>query len=61
MLDNQLGYSKSSITRFINSLSNKGIIEFMDNKFILQDKMLQLWLKVKFETQSCYLFKVNFI
>ena len=54
MLDNQLGYSKSSITRFINSLSNQGIIEFMDNKFILQDKMLQLWLKVKFETQGCY-------
>ena len=55
-LDNQLGYSKSSVTRFIDSLSNQGIIEFntMDKKFVLADNMLQFWLKIKLETNGCY-------
>ena len=54
-LDKQLGYSKSSVTRFIDSLSNQGIIEFSQNKkFVLADKMLQFWLKIKFETAGCY-------
>lgn len=55
VLDNELGYSKSSITRFIDSLSNQGIIEFnYDKKFVLADKMLQTWLKIKYETTGCY-------
>lgn len=54
-LDKQLGYAKSSVTRFIDSLSNQGIIEFSyDKKFVLADKMLQFWLKIKFETSGCY-------
>lgn len=54
-LDKQLGYSKSSITRFIDSLSNQRIVEFsVDKKFGLADKMLQFWLKIKFETMGCY-------
>lgn len=54
-LDKQLGYSKSSISRFIDSLSNQGIIEFSrDKKFVLADKMLQFWLKIKLETNGCY-------
>ncbi|MFM5883607.1 ATP-binding protein [Methanobrevibacter gottschalkii] len=54
-LDKQLGYSKSSITRFIDSLSNQRIVEFsVDKKFVLADKMLQFWLKIKFETMRCY-------
>ena len=54
-LDQQLGYSKSSVTRFIDSLLNQGIIEFSrGNKFVLADKMLQFWLKIKFETNGCY-------
>ncbi|MBQ9026984.1 MAG: ATP-binding protein [Methanobrevibacter sp.] len=54
-LDNELSYSKSSITRFIDSLSNQGIIEFsFDKKFVLADKMLKLWLKIKFETTGFY-------
>lgn len=55
-LNKQLGYSKSSISRFIDSLSNQGIIEFntMDKNFVLADKMLQFWLKIKLETNGCY-------
>lgn len=54
-LDTQLDYSKSSISRFIDSLSNQGIIEFnRGKKFVLSDKMLQLWLKIKFETNGFY-------
>ncbi|WP_407376307.1 hypothetical protein [Methanobrevibacter sp.] len=54
-LDNELGYAKSSITRFIDSLSNQGIIEFnRERKFVLADKMLERWLKIKHETNGFY-------
>ena len=54
-LDNELGYAKSSITRFIDSLSNQGIIEFnRERKFVLADKMLERWLKIKYETNGFY-------
>ena len=52
-LDNELGYAKSSITRFIDSLSNQGIIEFN-----LADKMLEMWLKIKHETMGFTHYKV---
>ena len=54
-LDENLGYSKSSISRFIDSLSNQGIIEFtLDRNFVLSDKMLEFWLKIKFENNGFY-------
>jgi hypothetical protein len=54
-LDNEMGYSKSSVSRFIDSLSNKGIIEFnKDKKFVLADKMLARWLKIKYDTNGFY-------
>ena len=58
-LDNELGYAKSSITRFIDSLSNQGIIEFnRDRRFVLADKMLEMWLKIKHETMGFTHYKV---
>lgn len=58
-LDNELGYAKSSITRFIDSLSNQGIIEFnRDRRFVLADKMLEMWLKIKHETMGFTPYKV---
>ena len=58
-LDNELGYAKSSITRFIDSLSNQGIIEFnRDRRFVLADKMLEMWLKIKHDTMSFTHYKV---
>ena len=55
-LDKHLGYSKSSVSRFIDSLLNQGIIEFnsLDQKFVLADKILEFWLKIKLETTGCY-------
>ncbi len=53
-LDNELGYSKSSITRFIDSLLNQGIIEFINKEYVLADKMLARWLKIKYETNGFY-------
>ena len=54
-LDKNLGYSKSTVTRFIDSLSNQGIIEFNHDKhFVLADSMLALWLKTKFENTGYY-------
>ncbi len=54
-INNDLDYSRSSIFRFIDSLSNQGIIEFdRDNKFVLADKMLEVWLKIKHENNGYY-------
>ena len=54
-LTENFNYSKSSVTRFIDSLSNQGIIEFEYGKnFVLADKMLKLWLKIKFNTKGTY-------
>ena len=54
-IKSDLKYSNSSITRFIDSLSNRGIIEFSrDNKFVLADTMLEKWLKIKFKTAGFY-------
>lgn len=54
-LENELGYAKSSIKRFIDSLSNQGIIEFnSEKKFVISDKMLERWLKIKHEYNGFY-------
>ena len=53
--DKKLGYSKSSISRFIDTLSNQGIIEFDRNRqFVLADSMLENWLKIKYESNGFY-------
>ena len=55
VLDKELNYSKSSISRFVDSLSNQGIIEFNREKnYVLADKMLETWLKIKYETNGFY-------
>ena len=40
---------------FMDSLSNQGIIEFnRERKFVLADKMLEGWFKIKYETNGFY-------
>ena len=54
-LDRELGYSKSSVTRFIDSLLNKGIIKYDSKRgYVLADEMLGLWLKIKFKNSGYY-------
>lgn len=55
LLNNELDYAKSTITKYIDSLLNKGIIEHTFNKeYILSDKMLKTWLEVKYENDGIY-------
>lgn len=52
---NITNYSKSTLTKYIDSLNNKAIIEYTDNKtYTLNDKMLKTWLKHKKETEGQY-------
>lgn len=56
-LSELLDYSRATMYRYLDSLNNKGIIEFTYNKkYILADKMLSLWLKNKYETNGFYPF-----
>ena len=55
MLNQNLNYAKSTITKYIDSLLNKGIIEHTYNKeYCLSDKMLKTWLEIKYENDGIY-------
>lgn len=49
------GYSKSTLTKYIESLNNKAIIKYNhDRTYSLNDSMLKTWLKHKKETEGQY-------
>jgi len=49
------GYSKSTLTKYIDSLNNKAILKYThQNMYALNDKMLETWLKYKKETEGQY-------
>lgn len=55
ILKEELGYAKSTITKYIDSLLNKGIIEYTyDKKYIITDKMLKMWLEIKYANDGIY-------
>jgi len=55
ILKKELNYAKSTITKYIDSLLNKGIIEHTFNKeYILSDKMLKTWLEIKYANDGIY-------
>ena len=55
ILKKELNYAKSTITKYIDSLLNKGIIEHTYNKeYILSDKMLKTWLEIKYANDGIY-------
>ena len=48
-------YSKSTLTKYIESLNNKAIIKYThDKNYSLNDSMLKTWLKHKKETEGQY-------
>jgi len=48
-------YSKSTLTKYIDSLNNKAIIKYTNEKrYCLNDQMLKTWLKYKKETEGQY-------
>ena len=54
-LFNELDYAKSTVTKYIDSLLNKGIIDYThNNKYVLSDKMLKTWLKIKYDNDGIY-------
>lgn len=52
---NNVTYSKVTLTKYLDILSNKGIIEYSaDGKYYLSDIMLKRWLEIKHETRGRY-------
>ncbi len=54
LLEN-VSYSKVTLTKYLDLLSNKGIIEYSaDGKYYLSDIMLKRWLEIKHDTRGRY-------
>lgn len=52
---NNVTYSKVTLTKYLDILSNKGIIEYSAyGKYYLSDIMLKRWLEIKHETRGRY-------
>jgi len=47
-------YSKGTIIKYLESLQNKGIVEYINRNYEISDQMLKLWLKNKKETEGYY-------
>lgn len=55
LLNNEMDYPNSIITKYIGSLLNKGIIEYTSNKeYALLDQMLKTWIEIKYENDGIY-------
>ena len=57
-LVNELSFSKPTVSKYLDSLSNKGIVEYDFNNgvYIISDNMLKLWLSIKYEQNGRYPF-----
>ncbi len=54
LVDN-LKYSKVTVNKYIDSLNNKGIIEYkVNNNYVIADKILKTWLSTKKENEGIY-------
>lgn len=55
-LTEELNYTKPTVTKYIDSLTNKGIIEYDYNegKYDICDNMLKTWLKIKYRYNGRY-------
>ena len=51
-----LKYTKPTISKYLDSLTNKGIVEYdyIEGKYIICDKMLKTWLKIKNQQNGRY-------
>lgn len=52
----ELKYTKPTISKYLDSLTNKGIVEYDYNhgKYVISDNMLKTWLKIKYEQNGRY-------
>ncbi len=55
-LINELEYTKPTISKYLDSLTNKGIVEYdyKNGKYIISDKMLKTWLTTKYKQNGRY-------
>ena len=47
-------YSKGTVIKYLETLQNKGIMEYIDKNYEITDQMLKSWLKYKKETEGYY-------
>lgn len=49
-----LSLSKTTVIKYLDSLSMKGIIKYSENGYLLNDDMLKTWLVHKLKTDGHY-------
>lgn len=50
----EVPYSKGTVIKYLDSLQNKGIIDYINRNYEISDKMLKSWLKYKKEMEGYY-------
>lgn len=53
-LQDLMSFSKTTLIKYLDSLSMKGIIKYTDEGYVLNDDMLKTWLITKKETEGHY-------
>jgi hypothetical protein len=53
-LQELMNFSKTTLIKYLDSLSMKGIIKYTENGYVLNDDMLKTWLVTKLETEGHY-------
>ncbi|OED30400.1 ATP-binding protein [Methanosphaera sp. WGK6] len=56
---NELGVTSGSLSKSLNNLQNKILIEFSDNKYKINDPILKLWLKKEYKRKGHYPHKIT--
>ncbi|WP_455644861.1 AAA family ATPase [Methanosphaera sp.] len=55
---NELGVTSGSLSKSLNNLQNKILIELDDNKYDISDSILKLWLKKEYKRKGHYPHKI---
>ena len=53
-IENKLSYSKTTLIKYLDSLSMKGILKYTSDGYTLTDDVLKTWLIHKKETDCHY-------
>ena len=53
--------SKTTLIKYLDSLSMKGIIKYTEDGYVLNDDMLKTWLVTKLESEGHYPYQISCI
>ena len=51
---NHVNFSRGTMAKYLDILKNKGIISLDNKKYVIDDHLLETWLKIKNEVDGYY-------